>query len=115
MYKVKRIITRSSKCDGKYYSTKDLYKVECELCEFDRNNLVDVVSEIDELVDIPIGKFYDVMRYVDGGGDFIGSITIKTESFVPRYEKRTLTPDDSIYVRYILVDPDWDKDEDYLS
>lgn len=114
MYKVKRIITRSSKVNGKYYSTKEVYKIECELCEFDRNNLVDVVSELDELADISIGKFYDVMSHIDKGDHFIGNITIKTESFIPRYERKTITPDDSIYVRYILIDPDWDED-DYLS
>ena len=112
MYKVKRIIRRLvNKYDGE--RNVELYKIEQYICEFDRDNAFSVISEIPELNDISIKELSEVMKNVDSGKTHIGNVTIKTESFVPRYEKK-LTPDNEIYVRYILEDPDfvWDEDDE---
>lgn len=113
MYKVKRIITRLVKdwktCGG----DTELYKVEQYVCEFDRNNVFSVIADVPELNDISIKELSTIMDNIDKGKTHIGSVTIKTESFAPMYEKK-LTPNDEVYIRYILEDPDveWDKDEE---
>lgn len=111
-YQIKRIVTRKTG-DGR--GSKELFEMTETICEFVRENALEVISYSDELGDIPIKTINEVIENVKNGhACYIGSRTIKSETF------RTLIGtkvdyDNEIYVRYIveLVGEDFkDNDDD---
>ena len=110
-YQIKRIVTRNIS-DGR--GSKELFNMTETICEFVRENALEVISYSDELGDIPIKTINEVIENVKNGhACYIGSRTIKSETF------RTLIGtkvdyDNEIYIRYIveLVGEDFKDDDD---
>jgi len=110
-YQIKRIVTRNTR-DGR--GSKQLFEMTETICEFVRENALEVISYSDELGDIPIKTIDKVMEDVKNGhACYIGSRTIKSETF------RTLNGtkidyDNGVYIRYIveLVGEDFKDDDD---
>lgn len=98
-YQIKRIVTRNT-FDGR--GSKELFNMTETICEFVRENALEVISYSDELGDIPIKTIDKVMEDVKNGhACYIGTRTIKSESF------RTLMGtkvdyDNEVYIRYIV-------------
>ena len=114
-YQIKRIVTRNT-FDGR--GSKELFNMTETICEFVRENALEVISYSDELGDIPIKTIDKVMEDVKNGhACYIGTRTIKSETF------RTLNGtkidyDNEVYIRYIveLVGEEFidDDDDEYI-
>lgn len=98
-YQIKRIVTRKNG-DGR--SSKELFEMTETICEFVRENALEVISYSDELGDIPIKTINEVIENVRAKhAYYIGSRTLKQESFRTLIGTK-LDYDNVIYVRYIV-------------
>lgn len=117
-YQIKRIVTRKN---GKGRSSKELFEMTETICEFVRENALEVISYSDELGDIPIKTINEVIENVrTKQAYYIGSRTLKQESFRTLIGTK-LDYDNVIYVRYIVElvgedfkDDDDDDDDEYI-
>lgn len=98
-YQIMRIVTRNTS-DNR--GSKELFEMTEVICEFVRENALEVISYSDELGDIPIKTINEVIENIKNRhAYYIGNRTLKMETFRTLIGTK-LDYDNVIHVRYIV-------------